>query len=110
MPAVPYRDPNNYVKIFRPSAPTLNASRPAGALWANQFDNVANREVHLDDDGQEIWRQTDGRVDGFVCAVGSGGTLGGVSRGLKEAGRRYHHRAWPIRRAPRSTPTTRPAS
>jgi len=84
VPAVPYRNPNNYVKYSGRLAERLNAELPAGAIWANQFDNVANRRGHYETTAAEIWDQTDGRVSGFVCAVGSGGTLGGVSDGLKE--------------------------
>lgn len=82
--AVPYANPNHYVKYSRRLAEELASSEPGGAIWANQFDNVANRQAHYDTTGPEIWRQTDGRVDGFICAVGSGGTLGGVSLALKE--------------------------
>jgi cysteine synthase A len=84
VPAVPYKDPNNYVKYSGRLAEELNRSEPNGAIWANQFDNVANRDGHYATTGPEIWAQTDGKVDGFVCAVGSGGTLGGVSLALKE--------------------------
>jgi cysteine synthase A len=83
VPAVPYRDPNNYVKYSARLAEALNRSEPNGAFWANQFDNVANREGHIRTTAEEIWAQTDGRIDGFVSAVGTGGTLGGVSMGLK---------------------------
>ena len=84
VPAVPYKDPNNYVKLSGRLAEELAATEPDGAIWANQFDNVANRQGHYETTGPEIWEQTEGRVDGFVCAVGSGGTLGGVSLFLKE--------------------------
>ncbi len=83
VPAVPYKDPNNYVKYSGRLAQRLARDLPGGAIWANQFDNVANRQAHIETTATEIWRQTDGRVDGFVCSVGSGGTLGGVSDGLK---------------------------
>ncbi|WP_119268650.1 cysteine synthase A [Taklimakanibacter deserti] len=83
VPAVAYKNPNNYVKYSGRLAERLAKSTPEGAIWANQFDNVANRRAHLETTAQEIWRQTDGKVDGFVSAVGSGGTLGGVSDGLK---------------------------
>lgn len=83
VPAVPYKNPNNYVKYSARLAETLNKSDPAGAVWANQFDNVANRQAHIETTAEEIWSETDGKVDGFACAVGSGGTLGGVSMGLK---------------------------
>ncbi|MBU2532754.1 MAG: cysteine synthase A, partial [Alphaproteobacteria bacterium] len=83
VPAVPYRNPNNYVKLSGRLAEQLARTEPNGAIWANQFDNVANREGHVDTTAQEIWRQTDGKVDGFVSAVGTGGTLAGVAMGLK---------------------------
>ena len=82
--AVPYSDPNNYVRYSGRLAEELAASEPNSVLWANQFDNVANRQTHYETTGQEIWRQTDGAVDGFTCAVGSGGTLAGVTTALKE--------------------------
>jgi cysteine synthase A len=84
VPAAPYANPNNYVKVSGRLAERLAASEPNGAVWANQFDNVANREAHLETTGPEIWEQTDGRVDGFICAVGSGGTLAGVGMALKQ--------------------------
>lgn len=84
VPAAPYSNPNNYVKVSGRLAERLAASEPKGAVWANQFDNVANREAHLETTGPEIWEQTDGRVDGFICAVGSGGTLAGVGMALKQ--------------------------
>jgi cysteine synthase A len=84
VPAVPYRDPNNYVKISGRIAEELARSEAAGAIWANQFDNVANRQAHVEGTGPEIWRQTNGRIDGFVCAVGTGGTLAGTAMALKE--------------------------
>ena len=84
VPAVPYKDPNNYVKLSGRLAEELAQSEPNGAIWANQFDNVANRRGHYETTGPEIWRQTDGRVDAFVCAVGTGGTLAGVGLYLKE--------------------------
>ncbi|MDH5558393.1 MAG: cysteine synthase A [Alphaproteobacteria bacterium] len=84
VPAVPYKDPNNYVKFSGRLAEEIAAKEPNGAIWANQFDNVANRDGHYKTTGPEIWNQTDGKVDGFICAVGSGGTLGGVSMALKE--------------------------
>ncbi|ODT15244.1 MAG: cysteine synthase A [Kaistia sp. SCN 65-12] len=83
VPAVPYRDPNNYVKLSGRLAEQLARTEPNGAIWANQFDNVANRQAHIDTTGPEIWTQTDGKVDGFVSAVGSGGTLAGVGIALK---------------------------
>ena len=87
VPAVPYRNPNNYVKLSGRLAAELAKTEPNGAIWANQFDNVANRAGHYRTTAPEIWEQTGGKVDGFVCAVGSGGTLGGVSLGLKEKSR-----------------------
>ncbi len=82
--AVPYRDPNNYIKYSGRLAEELNEKQPNGVIWANQFDNVANRHGHYETTGPEIWRQTDGNLDGFICAVGTGGTLAGVSDYLKE--------------------------
>jgi cysteine synthase len=84
VPAVPYRDPNNYVKISGRLAEEMASSEPNGAIWANQFDNVANRQGHYRTTGPEIWLQTGGKVDAFVCAVGTGGTLAGVGMALKE--------------------------
>jgi cysteine synthase A len=81
--AKPYKNPNNYVKLSGRLARKLDAELPNGAIWANQFDNVANRRAHVETTGPEIWEQTQGRIDGFICAVGSGGTLGGVSMALK---------------------------
>jgi len=83
VPAVPYRDPNNYVRYSGRLAEKLDASEPNGAVWANQFDNVANRQAHIESTAPEIWEQTGGRIDGFICAVGSGGTLAGVAEGLR---------------------------
>jgi len=83
VPAVPYRDPNNYVKFSGRLAEQLSRSEKRGAVWANQFDNVANRRAHIETTGPEIWRQTEGKVDGFVCAVGTGGTLAGTGIALK---------------------------
>ena len=87
VPAVPYKNPNNYIKISGRLAAQLAKTEPNGAIWANQFDNVANREGHIQTTAQEIWRQTDGKVDGFVAAVGTGGTLAGTGIGLKEKNR-----------------------
>ncbi|MBX3447251.1 MAG: cysteine synthase A [Parvibaculaceae bacterium] len=84
VPAVPYKDPNNYVKYSGRLADELAAKEPNGAIWANQFDNVANRQAHIETTGPEIWKQTDGKVDGFICAVGTGGTLAGTGMALKE--------------------------
>ncbi|MGA0393182.1 MAG: cysteine synthase A [Rhodospirillales bacterium] len=84
VPAVPYKDPNNYVHYSERLAKEIAETEPNGAIWANQFDNVANRDGHYKSTGPEIWRQTDGKVDGFICAVGTGGTLAGISMFLKE--------------------------
>ena len=81
--AVPYANEMNYVKVSGRLAAEFDAKEPAGALWANQFDNVANREAHVTGTGPEIWAQTEGRVDGFICAIGSGGTLAGVAEALR---------------------------
>jgi cysteine synthase A len=83
VPAVPYKNPNNYVKLSGRLAAELAKTEPNGAIWANQFDNVANRQAHIDTTAPEIWTDTDGKVDGFICAVGSGGTLAGVGMGLR---------------------------
>ncbi len=83
VPAVPYRNPNNYVKYSARLAAELARTEANGAIWANQFDNTANRLAHIETTAPEIWEQTGGKVDGFACAVGSGGTLAGVSMGLK---------------------------
>jgi cysteine synthase A len=82
--AVPYSNPMNYVRYSGRLAEELSETEPNGAVWANQFDNVANREAHYRGTGPEIWEQTGGRVDGFICAVGSGGTLAGVAQALRE--------------------------
>jgi cysteine synthase len=84
VPAVPYKDPNNYVRYSGRLAEQLAAKEPNGAIWANQFDNTANRQAHIEGTGPEIWRQTEGQVDAFVSAVGTGGTLAGVGMALKE--------------------------
>ena len=83
VPAVPYSNPNNYVKVSGRLAEQLARTETNGAIWANQFDNVANRQGHIETTGPEIWSQTDGKVDGFTCAVGTGGTLAGVAMALK---------------------------
>ena len=83
VPAAPYKNPNNYVKYSARLAEKLAETEPNGAVWANQFDNVANKQAHVETTAPEIWEQTGGRVDGFVCAVGSGGTLAGVADGLR---------------------------
>jgi cysteine synthase len=87
VPAVPYSNPNNYVKVSGRLAAQLAKTEPNGAIWANQFDNVANRDGHVQTTGPEIWDQTNGKVDGFACAVGTGGTLAGVGIALKERNR-----------------------
>ncbi|AUW42037.1 cysteine synthase A [Rhizobium leguminosarum] len=83
VPAVAYKNPNNYVKVSGRLAEQLAKTEPNGAIWANQFDNVANRQAHIETTAKEIWKDTDGKVDGFICSVGSGGTLAGVAAGLK---------------------------
>jgi cysteine synthase A len=83
VPAVPYRNPNNYIHYSERLAEALAATEPNGAIWANQWDNTANRRAHVEGTAEEIWADTQGKVDGFVSVVGSGGTLGGVSDGLK---------------------------
>jgi cysteine synthase A len=83
VPAVPFKDPNHFVHQSRRLAEALAASLPAGAYWANQFDNTANRDFHAATTATEIWRQTGGTVDGFICAVGTGGTLAGTAQGLR---------------------------
>jgi cysteine synthase A len=87
VPAVPYRDPNNYVHVAKRTAEELAATEPHGVLYANQWDNHANRDGHTASTGPEIWQQTDGTVDGFICAVGTGGTLAGVGAYLKHKNR-----------------------
>ena len=84
VPAVPYKDPNNFVRYSGRLAEELTEKSPNGAIWANQFDNTANRDGHYRTTGPEIFEQTDGKLDGFICAVGSGGTLAGVASALKE--------------------------
>lgn len=85
VPAAPYSNPNNYVRYSERLAKAM-ADRGESVIWANQFDNIANRQAHVDSTGPEIWDQTDGKVDGFICAVGSGGTLGGVAQALQPKG------------------------
>ena len=86
VPAAPYRNPNNFVRYSERLAKELAKTEPNGAIWANQFDNVANRQAHIETTGPEIWDQTDGKVDGFICACGSGGTLAGVAMALQDKG------------------------
>jgi len=87
VPAVPYKDPNNYVKLSGRLAEQLAKTEKNGAVWANQFDNIANRQAHIEGTGPEVWAQTEGKIDGFVCAVGTGGTLSGMAIALKERNR-----------------------
>jgi cysteine synthase A len=86
VPAAPYKNPNNYVRYSGRLAEALAKTDPHGVIWANQFDNVANRQAHIETTGPEIWEQTGGKVDGFICAVGSGGTLAGVGMALQPKG------------------------
>ncbi|MEN8933555.1 cysteine synthase A [Planktotalea arctica] len=86
VPAAPYRNPNNFIRYSERLAKELARTTNEGVIWANQFDNVANRQAHIDTTGPEIWEQTGGKVDGFVCAVGSGGTLAGVGMSLQPKG------------------------
>nr|WP_322890008.1 MULTISPECIES: cysteine synthase A [unclassified Yoonia] len=86
VPAAPYRNPNNYVRYSERLADALRETEPNGVIWANQFDNTANRQAHVETTAPEIWAQTDGKVDGFICAVGSGGTLAGVAQALQPKG------------------------
>jgi len=86
VPAAPFKNPNNYVRYSERLANELAKTEPNGAIWANQFDNVANRRAHIETTGPEIWSQTDGKVDGFVAAVGSGGTLAGCAEYLQPKG------------------------
>jgi len=84
VPAVPYRDDNNYIKFSGRLAKEIATNHSQGAIWANQFDNVDNRQGHYETTGPEIWQQTEGKVDGFICAVGSGGSLAGIAKFLRE--------------------------
>jgi len=86
VPAAPYRNPNNYVRYSGRLAEELARHSDKGVIWANQFDNVANRQAHIETTGPEIWEQTGGKVDGFICAVGSGGTMAGVGMALQPKG------------------------
>lgn len=84
VPAVPFKDPNNYVHVAERTAKELEASEPNGVLYANQWDNTANRDAHYTGTGPEIWDQTDGNIDGFICAIGTGGTIAGCASFLRE--------------------------
>ena len=84
VPAVPYKDPENYVHVSERIAKEMNKTHKNGVIWANQFDNIANREAHIKGTGPEIWDQLNGQIDGFTCAVGTGGTLAGIGIALKE--------------------------
>jgi len=86
VPAAPYSNPNNFVRYSERLAEKLATTEQNGVVWANQFDNIANRQAHIDTTGPEIWEQTDGKVDGFICACGSGGTLTGVAMALQSKG------------------------
>ncbi|MGB3246894.1 MAG: cysteine synthase A [Sulfitobacter sp.] len=86
VPAAPYRNPNNFIRYSERLANELSRTTNEGVIWANQFDNIANRQAHVETTGPEIWQQTDGKVDGFCCAVGSGGTLAGVAMALQPKG------------------------
>ncbi|UWR35015.1 cysteine synthase A [Sulfitobacter sp. W027] len=86
VPAAPYKNPNNFVRYSERLAKELAKTTPEGVIWANQFDNTANRQAHIETTGPEIWEQTGGKVDGFCCAVGSGGTLVGVAMALQPKG------------------------
>jgi cysteine synthase A len=86
VPAAPYSNPNNYVRYSGRLAEKLAQTEPNGAIWANQFDNTANRLAHVETTGPEVWEQTGGRLDGFICSVGSGGTLGGMAMALQPRG------------------------
>lgn len=86
VPAAPYKNPNNYVRYSERLAKELAKTEPNGAVWANQFDNTANRQAHIETTGPEIWTQTEGKVDGFICACGSGGTMAGVGMALQPKG------------------------
>jgi cysteine synthase A len=86
VPAKPYRDPNNYIRYSGRLAAELAKTEPNGAIWANQFDNTANRQAHIETTGPEVWAQTDGKIDGFICAAGSGGTVAGMAAVLQPKG------------------------
>ena len=107
---MPYKNPNNYVKVAGRIAERLAREHPQGAIFANQFDNVANRDIHVRTTGPEIWEQTGGKVDGFVSAIGTGGTLAGVAAGAARAQARTSPSPSPTCRAPRCTASTPPAN
>ena len=86
VPAAPYKNPNNYVRYSGRLAQELAKTEPNGAIWANQFDNIANRQAHIETTGPEIWAQTEGKLDGFICAAGSGGTMAGMGLYLQPKG------------------------
>ena len=86
VPAAPYKNPNNYIRYAKRLAEQLAQTEPNGAIFANQFDNTANRQAHIETTGPEIWAQTDGKVDGFICAAGSGGTVAGMAQALQPKG------------------------
>ena len=86
VPAAPYKNPNNYIRYAKRLAEQLAQTEPNGAIFANQFDNVANRQAHIETTGPEVWAQTDGKVDGFICAAGSGGTVAGMAQALQPKG------------------------
>ncbi|MEE3240206.1 MAG: cysteine synthase A [Pseudomonadota bacterium] len=90
VPAAAYNNPNHYTHTASRLAEDLNKDKPAGAIWANQFGNTANRDIHYATTGEEIWQQTNGRVDGFICAAGTGGTLAGVAKKLREHRKDVH--------------------
>ncbi len=110
VPAKPYKDVNNYIKLSGRLAAKLARELPNGAVWANQFDNVANRQAHIETTGPKIFADTGGRIDGFICAVGSGGTLARRRYGAARTRTPRSRSALPIRRARRSTAITPPAS
>ena len=109
VPAVPYANPNNYQHVGRRLADELRKTEPNGVLFADQWNNLDNRKAHYVSTGPEIWEQTGGKVDGFICAIGTGGTLAGVSSYLREKKKRHRHRLSPIRVAPRCTTCSRTA-
>lgn len=109
VPGVPYSNPDNYVHAARRLAERLAATEPAGAFFADQFDNLANRRAHEEGTGPEILAATQGGIDGFVCAVGTGGTLAGVAKALRERKSPASPSPWPIPTAPRCRPIIRPA-